>query len=158
MAELSFADSIYLYSEMHRLGIPLNISPEENTSDDEDTMSEEATSPPLSTTNEPASPATNFRLLPAELRLRILTSLPSLIDLRHAITASRALHHAYMANQKVVLTAVMKNAVLATYGNMGKSELWTRMWVGGVVGFVIEGKWSFEMAMGGVGARGLGWY
>ena len=120
-------------------------------------MSLEGASPP-SLSAPPASPgaAANFATFPAELRLQTLAELSSLIDLRHAITASPDLHHAYMCNQRVVLTPVMKNAVRASNGKGGASQLWTRMWTETVVEYVIEGKMSFEIAMKCVDARGLG--
>ena len=49
----------------------------------------------------------------------------------------------------------MKNAVWATYGNRGNDQLWTRMWIGMVVDYVMEGGMSFEEAMGCIRAVGL---
>ena len=117
---------------------------------------EGASPPPLSA--PPASPgaAAIFATLPAELRVHTLAKLSSLIDLRQAIIASPDLHHAYMCNQRAVLKPVMKNAVRASNGKGGANQLWTRMWIDTVVQYVIEGKMSFEIAMGCVRARAFG--
>ena len=101
------------------------------------------------------STATTLASLPTELRLLILANFTSLIDLRHAIIAIPELNYVYMRNQRVVLTSAMKNAVWATYGTRGNDQLWTRMWIGMVVDYVIEGGMSFEEAMGCIRAVGL---